>query len=86
MDTITLSEWGEPGPGKWVTIWDKPYDDTSGAAHTFIEFAPGVTPPSKRYWGTSGFVEPGHGPGWIPESTFDASYLSGFERLHPSSL
>jgi len=86
MDTIALAEWGEPGPGKWVTIWDKPYDDASGAAHTFIEFAPGVTPPSKRYWGTSGFVAPGHGPGWIPESTFDASYLSGFRRLHAPGL
>jgi hypothetical protein len=83
MDTIALASWGEPGPGRWVTIYDKPY---GAEAHTFIEFMPGVTPSSERYWGTSGFVEPGHGPGWIPQSTFSAGYLSGFRRLHPPGL
>jgi hypothetical protein len=85
MDTVGLSSWGEPGPGTWVTIWVKPVDN-HGAAHTFIEFMPGVTPPGKRYWGTSGFVESGHGPGWIPESTFDAEYLQYFERRHPRGM
>ncbi len=83
MDTIALLGWAEKGPGRWVTIYDKPYGED---AHTFIRFAPGVTPPSKRYWGTSRFVAPGHGPGWIPESTFGESYLSGFVRLHPPGL
>jgi Transglycosylase SLT domain len=80
MDTVALSSWGEPGPGRWVTILVKPYEPE---AHTVIEFMPGVTPPDKRYWGTSGFIEPGHGPGWIPESTFAAGYLSRFEARHP---
>ena len=83
MDTIALGSWGEPGPGQWVTIWDKLYGEE---AHTFIEFRPGITPPNKRYWGTSGFVEPGHGPGWIPQQTLPASYLSGFVQLHPPGL
>lgn len=83
MDTAALASWAEAGPGEWVTIWDKPY---GGVAHTFIEFMPGVTPPSKRYWGTSGFVEPGHGPGWISQSVFSATYLAGFEQLHPPGL
>jgi hypothetical protein len=83
MDTIALASWGQPGPGRWVTIYDKPY---GAEAHTFIEFMPGVTPPSERYWGTSGFVAPGHGPGWIPQSTFSAGYLAGFERHHPPGL
>jgi hypothetical protein len=85
MDTVALSGWGEPGPGRWLTIWVKPVYD-HGDAHTFIEFMPGVTPPGKRYWGTSGFVEPGHGPGWIPESTFPAEYLQYFERRHPAGM
>jgi hypothetical protein len=85
MATPELANWGQAGPGRWVTIWVKPYDD-HGAAHTFIEFMPGVTPPEHRYWGTSGFVAPGHGPGWIPESTFDSSYLRYFERRHPAGL
>jgi len=80
MDTIALRAWAEPGPAPLFTIWDKPF---GGEAHTFIEFKAGLTPASERYWGTSGFVEPGHGPGWIPESTFSTDYLSGFEQLHP---
>jgi Transglycosylase SLT domain len=83
MDTIALLSWGKTGPGRWVTIFDKPY---GGDAHTFIEFMPGVAPASERYWGTSGFVAPGQGPGFIPESVFDASYLSGFVQLHPPGL
>ena len=85
MDTVALSSWGEPGPGRWVTIWVKPVYN-HGEAHTFIEFMPGVTPPEKRYWGTSGFVESGHGPGWIPESTFASDYLQYFERRHPPGM
>jgi hypothetical protein len=84
-DTVGLSTWGEPGPGQWVTIWVKPVYD-HGEAHTFIEFMPGVTSSEHRYWGTSGFVEPGHGPGWIPESTFAADYLQYFERRHPPGM
>jgi hypothetical protein len=83
MDTIALMSWGEPGPGRWVTIFDKPYGEE---AHTFIRFSAEVTPASERYWGTSGFVEPGHGPGWIPESIFSAAYLSGFLQRHPPGL
>ena len=68
-----------------MTIWVKPVYD-HGEAHTFIEFMPGVTAPEHRYWGTSGFVEQGHGPGWIPESTFDAGYLQYFEQRHPKGM
>jgi hypothetical protein len=83
MATPELARWGEPGPGRWVSIFVKPY---GGEAHTFIRFSAEVTPASERYWGTSGFVEPGHGPGFIPESTFDAGYLSGFVMRHPPGL
>ena len=83
MTTVGLSRWGKRGPGRWVTILVKPYEPE---AHTVIEFMPGVTPPDKRYWGTSGLVEPGHGPGWISESTFDAGYLSRFELRHPAGF
>jgi transglycosylase-like protein with SLT domain len=83
MDTVALVGWGEPGPGKWVTIFVKPF---GAEAHTFIRFSADVTPPGKRYWGTSGIVAPGHGPGWIGEDKFSASYLSGFEMRHPPGL
>jgi hypothetical protein len=79
MATTALDSWGEPGPGRLFTVLVKPYEPE---AHTVIEFMPGVTPPSERYWGTSGFVEPGHGPGWIPESVFSAAYLTRFDLRH----
>ena len=83
MTTLGFATWGKSGPGQWVTILNKPYEPE---AHVILKFMPGVTPPDKRYWGTSGFVEPGHGPGWIPESTFDAGYLSRFELRHPPGI
>jgi hypothetical protein len=83
MDTIALLGWADRGRGKWVTIFDKPY---GAEAHTFFRFDPAVTPPGKRYWGTSGMWFSGHGPGWIPERIFSAGYLSGFVELHPPGL
>jgi hypothetical protein len=84
MDTVALHTWGAPGPGRWVSIYVKPFGEE---AHTFIKFTPGVTPASERFWGTSGFSWfKSHGPGWISESTFSAGYLSGFEVRHPAGL
>jgi hypothetical protein len=83
MDTTALVRWGEPGPGQWVTIFVKPY---GADAHTFMRFSAGVTAPGERYWGTSGIVAPGKGPGWIGEDKFSASYLAEFEMRHPPGL
>lgn len=82
MDTTELVGWGEPGPGRYLTIHVKPYGED---AHTFIEFGSSVTPDAKRYWGTSG-TNPGGGPGWIPKSTFSTTYLAGFQVRHPPGL
>lgn len=79
MDTIGLASWGEQGPGRWLTIYVKPYGPE---AHTFIEFAPYIAPPDHRYWGTSA-TNPGGGPGWIPKSAFSSAYLAAFRRRHP---
>jgi Transglycosylase SLT domain len=84
MTTIGFHAWGTAGPGKWVTILNKPYEPE---AHVVLRFEAGVTPAGKRYWGTSGFIEGGgHGPGWIPERTFDAGYLSRFEERHAPGI
>jgi hypothetical protein len=83
MDTVGLVGWGEPGPGHWVTIFVKPF---GGQAHTFLRFSTDVTPPDERYWGTSGIVAPGKGPGWVAEDKFSATYLAGFEMRHPPGL
>ncbi len=83
MDTTLLHTWGEPGPGRYLTIYVKPFGPE---AHTFVEFMPGIAPASERYWGTSGIAAPGKGPGFIAEPLFSASYLSGFERRHPPGV
>jgi Transglycosylase SLT domain len=83
MDTTALVRWGDPGPGRWVTIFVK---SDGPEAHTFIGFALGVTPLAERYWGTSGIVAPGKGPGWIGEAELSAPYLAGFELRHPPGL
>ncbi len=84
MTTEQLVEWGEPGPGRWVTIFVKAFagDDS----HTFLRFSAELTPPSERYWGTSGSWHSGEGPGFIPERIFSAEYLSGFAMRHPPGL
>jgi len=84
MSTEQLAEWGEPGPGEWVTIFVKTY--AGDESHTFLRFSPQLTPPSERYWGTSGSWHPGEGPGFIPERIFSADYLSGFVMRHPPGL
>ncbi|HYP55978.1 MAG TPA: lytic transglycosylase domain-containing protein [Solirubrobacterales bacterium] len=83
MDTTALIGWGEPGPGRWVTIHVKPYGSD---AHTFIEFHGDVTRSRRRYWGTSSTNQPGGGPGWIHEDTFSANYMAGFQPRHPPGL
>jgi hypothetical protein len=83
MDTTLLISWGEPGPGRYITIFVKPY---GSEAHTFLELMPSVAPPNERYWGTSGIAAPGKGPGFIAESLFSDSYLAGFQQRHPPGL
>jgi hypothetical protein len=84
MTTEQLVDWGEPGPGEWVTIFVKAY--AGEESHTFLRFSPELTPPSERYWGTSGFWHSGEGPGFIPERIFPADYLSEFVMRHPPGL
>lgn len=49
MSSGDLADWGEPGPGKIVTIW-------ANANHAYLQIG-------ARYWGTS-IENPRHGPGW----------------------
>jgi Transglycosylase SLT domain len=83
LDTVGLGRWGEPGSGRWLTIFVRPYAGAQG--HVFVEFGPSVAPPQHRYWGTS-TSNPGGGPGWIPQGALSAAYLRGFQRRHPPGL
>lgn len=49
MTSGQLAGWGEPGPGRSVTIW-------ANAEHVYLQIG-------DRYWGTSA-ENPRHGPGW----------------------
>jgi hypothetical protein len=84
MTTEQLVEWGEPGPGRWVTIFVKA--NAGDESHTFLRFSPELTPPSERYWGTSGMWHSGEGPGFIPERIFSTGYISEFVMRHPPGL
>jgi hypothetical protein len=84
MTTEQLVGWGEPGAGRWVTIFVKAY--AGEESHTFLRFSPQLTPPPERYWGTSGMWHSGEGPGFIPERIFSADYLSEFVMRHPPGL
>ena len=81
MTSGEYESWGEPGPGRYVTIFANP-------EHVFMAIRSSVAAPW-RYFGTSGFGHPdapnGTGPAWftvMPAPT----YLAGFLRRHPRGL
>lgn len=65
--------YGQPGPGKQVTIYANP-------GHVFMSIG-------GRFFGTSGFGHPaaGTGPAWFVRQP-DAGYLAGFTQRHPPGL
>lgn len=73
--------YGEPGPGRYVTIWANP-------THVIMSITlAGVT----HWFGTSGFGHPdapnGTGANWFDSShTPTDGYLSAFTPRHPSGL
>lgn len=73
MTSTLLMNWGDPGPGKTVTIY-------ANRVHTFMRIG-------NRYWGTSAFghIGAGTGPHWFTRQP-SASYLATFVRRHPPGL
>ena len=73
MTSGLLMNWGDPGPGKTITIY-------ANHGHTFMKIG-------DRYFGTSGFGHPGAGTGphWFTRQP-TASYLATFVRRHPPGL
>jgi hypothetical protein len=64
-----FESWGEPGPGRRVTIYAK--DD-----HVLMEI-------DGHFWGTSR-ANPGGGAGWIPRRLLGDAYLAAFTARHPA--
>jgi hypothetical protein len=69
--------WGEPGPGKAVTLYTNP-------SHIIMSI---IVNGERRFFGTSGFGHPeaGGGPAWFTKPVSHA-YLSGFVQRHPPGL
>lgn len=74
-----LEDWGDAGPGKWVTVY-------ANQGHTFIKVA-GIVFNTVHYAPTS---PPGSGPRWQPGSTVAAQIrgdvYGGFVERHPRGL
>jgi hypothetical protein len=70
LDSTALMRWGDPGPGRRITIYANP-------THTFGRF-------DGRYFGTSAFGHPaaGGGAAWFT-ATPSRAYLAGFAARHP---
>lgn len=73
MDSTGFMTWGEPGPGRSVTIYANP-------GHVFMSIA-------GRAFGTSGFGHPaaGTGPAWFTVNP-ERAYLGLFVARHPPGL
>ena len=63
--------WGEPGPGRSVTVYANDH-------HVLMEI-------NGHFFGTSA-ANPGGGAGWIPRAHVPASYLAQFTARHPPGL
>jgi cell wall-associated NlpC family hydrolase len=73
LDSTAFMSWGEPGPGRQVTIY-------ANTGHVFLRVG-------GRYFGTSGFGHPaaGTGPAWFTV-TPSPGYLAAFVLRHPRGL
>lgn len=77
MASTGYMSWGDPGPGKFVTLY-------ANSGHIFMSVLSGGR---LRYFGTSGFGHPAAGTGaaWFtrPVST---GYITGFTKRHPPGM
>lgn len=81
LSSQELSEIFEAGEGQWFTIYSHGPNGPTGHALSHIKKADGVW----WFFGTSS-SNPGGGAGWIPESEYDAGYLSAFAKRHPKGF
>ena len=80
MDSRAFMRWGEPGPGRYVTI----YADAGHVYGTIDADGPGGKPP--RAWGTGTGGRSGgwSGPGWLRYAR--NPYRGGYVVRHPPGL
>lgn len=83
-DSTQLESYGQPGPGRWITVY-------ANSAHAFIEVA-GIVLDTAWYAPVQP-TTPGSGPRWQPASIVPAQYAGdeqagngGFVPRHPQGL
>ena len=78
LDSTSFMSWGEPGPGKAVTLYANP-------SHIIMSIVVNGKP---RFFGTSGFGHPaaGTGPAWFtPPGQRRATSQASCSAIHPGS-
>jgi 3D (Asp-Asp-Asp) domain-containing protein len=80
-DSTALETYGQPGPGRWITVY-------ANSAHAFIDIAGVVM--NTAWYAPVQPTTPDSGPRWQPESTIAAQYAGdrygGFVQRHPTGL
>lgn len=84
QDSTQLESYGQPGPGRWITVY-------ANSAHAFIEVA-GIVMDTAWYAPVQP-ATPSSGPRWQPASIIPAQYAGdeqagngGFVQRHPQGL
>jgi len=72
----TLESWGEPGPGKWITVY-------ANSAHTFLDIA-GRAFDTADYGGPN--LPAGPGPRWRQDPTGNLQDGLSYVVRHPKGL
>jgi hypothetical protein len=76
-----LESWGQPGPGRWITVY-------ANSGHVFIAVAGIVM--NTAWYAPVIPTAPSSGPRWQPASTIPAQYAGdqygGFVQRHPEGL
>jgi cell wall-associated NlpC family hydrolase len=77
LDSTSFMSWGQPGPGRAVTLYANPTHIILGV----------LVNGRQRFFGTSQFGHPeaGTGPAWFTRPV-SAAYLAGFVQRHPPGL
>jgi hypothetical protein len=80
-DSTGLESFGQPGPGRWITVY-------ANSGHAFIDVAGVVM--NTAWYAPVQPTTPSSGPRWQPASTIPAQYAGdqygGFVQRHPQGL
>jgi len=76
LDSTELEHYGQPGPGRWITIY-------ANSAHAWIAVA-GIALDTADYGGPA--VPAGTGPRWRSEPLANLSYGTSYVARHPPGL